>query len=250
MRLSTLVRAGSQILPPNCVRNSSCQHIRSSPQWHTAICGDHAQICVRNWESGIHTNCKDDCSLLQKWALRQQFWALKEQKRWALGTPTRQAGGNAKSKVEAVETVVYRGPLSDTLKKVKMLSFTTCVLSVLTGPVITFYTSPQLSVILKGAVGATVMLLSASTTAALHWFAGPYVHSVTWKPGDPEIKVEIITWMATRATRTIQISDIRPAKTNRPFVSFAVKDKFYYVDTDLISNKDLLRMLTFYQKQK
>jgi transmembrane protein 70 len=76
------------------------------------------------------------------------------------------------------------------------------------------------------------------------------VHKLTWIPGSKEIELEMITWLATYERKVVSIDDIRPPKTNRPFVSFAVKDKFYFVDTDKIPNKDLLRIVTFYQSKK
>lgn len=190
----------------------------------------------------------------------KEGWFARDQKSRASGAaaaaaqvetspkPNAQVEVSPQSKVQ--QPVVYRGPLSDTLRKVKLLSLTSCCLSVITGPAIVFLTSPHLSVIVKGGVASAVMILSASTTAALHWFVGPYVHKMTWVPGSKEIEVEMVTWMATYNKHTIAIEDIRPAKTNRPFVSFAVKKKFYFVDTEKIANKDLLRLVTFYHKKK
>ncbi|KAH7331848.1 hypothetical protein KP509_20G053400 [Ceratopteris richardii] len=173
------------------------------------------------------------------------------QKNWAssiaaAGASTR-VEANSKPKVQ--EPIIYRGPLSDTLRKVKFLSLTSCCLSVITGPAIVFFTSPDLSVIMKGSIATAVIMLSASTTAALHWFVGPYIHKLTWVPGSKELEVEMVTWMASYEKRTIPVEEIRPPKTNRPFVSFAVKDKFYFVDPERINNKELLRMVTFYQKR-
>ncbi|KAL0382661.1 UNVERIFIED_CONTAM: hypothetical protein Scaly_0553400 [Sesamum calycinum] len=108
--------------------------------------------------------------------------------------------------------IVYYGPISNTIKKVKLLSLSTCCLSVSLGPVITFMTSPDMNVILKGAVASSVIFLSASTTAALHW--------------------------------TIKFADIRPPETNRPFVSFKANGDFYFVDAEHCHNKALLAKLT------
>lgn len=140
--------------------------------------------------------------------------------------------------------VVYYGPISSTIKKVKLLSLSTCCLSVSLGPVITFMTSPDMNVILKGAVASTVIFLSASTTAALHWFVSPYIHKLRWKPGSETFDAEMMSWLATPLNRTIKFSDIRPAETNRPFVTFKADGKFYFVDAEHCHDKTLLAMLT------
>ncbi|XVE68953.1 hypothetical protein DITRI_Ditri09bG0111400 [Diplodiscus trichospermus] len=140
--------------------------------------------------------------------------------------------------------VVYRGPISSTIKKVKMLSLSTCCLSVSLGPVITFMTSPDMNVILKGAVASTVIFLSASTTAVLHWFVSPYIHKIRWQPGSDSFEVEMMSWLATYIPRTIKFADIRPPETNRPFVTFKANADFYFVDVEHCHNKALLARLT------
>lgn len=140
--------------------------------------------------------------------------------------------------------VVYQGPISSTIKKVKLLSLSTCCLSVSLGPVITFMTSPDMNVILKGAVASTVIFLSASTTAALHWFVSPYIHKLRWKPGSDNFEAEMMSWLATPIPRTVKFSDIRPAETNRPFVTFKADGNFYFIDAEHFHNKALLARLT------
>uniref|UniRef100_A0A0A9D984 Uncharacterized protein n=1 Tax=Arundo donax TaxID=35708 RepID=A0A0A9D984_ARUDO len=140
--------------------------------------------------------------------------------------------------------LVYEGPISSTIKKVKLLSLSTCCLSVSLGPVITFMTSPQMNVILKGAVASTVIFLSATTTAALHWFVSPYIHKLRWRPGSDSFEAEVMTWLATPLKRTIKFADVRPPETNRPFVTFRAEGNFYFVDAEHFSNKALLARLT------
>uniref|UniRef100_A0A1D1XZ27 Transmembrane protein 70, mitochondrial n=1 Tax=Anthurium amnicola TaxID=1678845 RepID=A0A1D1XZ27_9ARAE len=140
--------------------------------------------------------------------------------------------------------IVYQGPISSTIKKVKLLSLSTCCLSVSLGPVITFMTSPDMNVILKGAVASTVIFLSASTTAALHWFVSPYVHKLQWQPGSDSFEAEMMSWLATPIGRTVKFSDIRPPETNRPFVTFKADGNFYFIDGEHCHNKSLLSKLT------
>jgi len=140
--------------------------------------------------------------------------------------------------------LVYQGPISSTIKKVKLLSLSTCCLSISLGPVITFMTSPDMNVILKGGVAATVIFLSATTTGALHWFVSPYIHKLRWRQGSDSFEAEIMSWLATPLKKTIKFADIRPAETNRPYVTFRADGSFYFVDADHFQNKALLERLT------
>ncbi|KAM5556096.1 hypothetical protein ABKV19_023800 [Rosa sericea] len=175
------------------------------------------------------------------------------QKRWASQAATREDDGKISigprrgvetGKDEKDSGIVYYGPISSTIKKVKLLSLSTCCLSVSLGPVITFMTSPGMNVILKGAVASSVIFLSASTTAALHWFVTPYIHKLKWKPGSDSFEVEMLSWLATYIPRTIKFADIRPPETQRPFVTFKANGQFYFVDADHCQNKALLAKLT------
>ncbi|XP_021744317.1 uncharacterized protein LOC110710341 isoform X1 [Chenopodium quinoa] len=175
------------------------------------------------------------------------------QKRWASHSPKTQDDNKIsigpRKGLESDEDgkdarVAYYGPISSTIRKVKLLSLSTCCLSVSLGPVITFMTSPEMNVILKGGVAASVMFFSATTTAVLHWFVSPYIHKIRWQPGSDTFEAEMMSWLATPITKTIKFSDIRVAETNRPFVTFKANETFYFVDADHCPNKALLAKLT------
>ncbi|KAG6506567.1 uncharacterized protein LOC121980440 [Zingiber officinale] len=181
------------------------------------------------------------------YATDQKRWATRvahlkseyDQGKISIGPPRGETEKDSKDK-----GVTYVGPITSTIKKVKLLSLSTCCLSVSLGPVITFMTSPGMNVILKGGVAMTVIFLSASTTAALHWFVSPYIHKLRWEPGSDSIDVEMMSWLATPLPKTIKFSDIRPPETNRPFVTFKADDNFYFVDVEHCHNKALLARLT------
>lgn len=107
----------------------------------------------------------------------------------------------------------------------------------------TFFTSPELSVIAKGGLASLVVLLSASTTGALHWFASPYVRKLTWTPGTDQMQIEVLSWMATPLQRTVNISDVRTPETQRPAVTFEANGNLYYVDKDTFPHAELLKKL-------
>lgn len=173
------------------------------------------------------------------------------QKRWASQATIREDDSKisigprrGQEAEEGEKDIAYVGPISSTIKKVKLLSLSTCCLSVSLGPVITFMTSPDMNVILKGAVASSVIFFSAMTTGVLHWFVSPYIHKIKWRPGSDSFEVEMLSWLATHIPRTIRFADIRPAETNRPFVTFKANGTFYFVDKEHCANKALLAKLT------
>ncbi|KAK0592189.1 hypothetical protein LWI29_014915 [Acer saccharum] len=213
-------------------------------------------LSSRSFHSGYHL-CRFGTTSPAPQNVRSNLYSVNQlsvvQKRWA--SQKSSAADDNKISIgprrggDAVEdekdtSIVYYGPISSTIKKVKLLSLSTCCLSVSLGPVITFMTSPDMNVIMKGAVASTVIFLSATTTGALHWFVSPYVHKLKWKPGSDSFEVEMLSWLATHIPRTIKFADIRPPETNRPFVTFKANGNFYFVDADHCQNKALLARLT------
>ncbi|KGN51656.2 hypothetical protein Csa_009117, partial [Cucumis sativus] len=214
-------------------------------------------ISRRNYYSGYHLQ-RSTAWINEKFVPTSNFLSQKNavQKRWASQATTREddgkisiGPGRGQEAEEDEKDVAYIGPISSTIKKVKLLSLSTCCLSVSLGPVITFMTSPDMNVILKGVVASSVIFLSATTTGALHWFVSPYVHKIRWKPGSDSFEVEVMSWLATYIPRTIRFADIRPPETNRPFVTFKANGSFYFVDKEHCQNKALLARLTPQQRE-
>ncbi|XP_054787282.1 uncharacterized protein LOC129293379 [Prosopis cineraria] len=213
---------------------------RASPRFLPSACH-----CSSSWTSGRVISANPASKFSVQLAAVQKRWAsqsvtTEEDDKISIGPRSRgQSGEDDKE-----NGVVYYGPISSTIKKVKLLSLSTCCLSVSLGPVITFMTSPDMNVILKGAVASSVIFLSASTTAALHWFVSPYIHKLRWQPGSDSFEVEMMSWLATYVPKTIKFSDIRPPDTQRPFVTFKANGNYYFVDTEHCHNKALLARLT------
>lgn len=216
-------------------------------EWHRFIkhqncyffSGYHHRSIAGSWSSSVIPKVR-----FQVPSLNQRSWASSGAKTREDDDEHKISIGPQEKKEENDGGVVYYGPISSTIKKVKLLSLSTCCLSVSLGPVITFMTSPGLNVIMKGAVASTVIFLSASTTAALHWFVSPYVHKLRWQPGSDTFEVEMMTWLATFTPKTLKFSDIRYPDTQRPFVSFKADGNYYFVDADHCHNKALLARLT------
>ncbi|KAH7537381.1 uncharacterized protein LOC107413655 [Ziziphus jujuba] len=217
---------------------SHSKHLPSTyllPGYHSCGSGKWAQSLNTRISSGSYIQSN---AFQKRWA--SHATAKEDDGRISIGP---RKGGDA-GEDEKDSGIAYHGPISSTIKKVKLLSLSTCCLSVSLGPVITFMTSPDMNVIFKGAVASSVIFISASTTAALHWFVSPYIHKLRWKPGSDSFEVEMLSWLATPIPRTLKFADIRLPETNRPFVTFKANDNFYFVDAEHCHNKALLARLT------
>nr|GEW16994.1 putative TMEM70 family [Tanacetum cinerariifolium] len=191
--LKDLPEMGRSILV-HLVRSQTRHHLVSS-KFHTGFHPRRFGIwqAQKTHSPAPYFNSAKYLPLVQnRWA--SQSAATDDSSKITIGPPK----GVDSGKDDKDSGVVYYGPISNTIKKVKLLSLSTCCLSVSLGPVITFMTSPDMNVIIKGAVASSVIFLSASTTLALHWFVSPYIHK------------------------------LRLPETNRPFVTFKANGEFYF----------------------
>eukprot|EP00270_Netrium_digitus_P010445 TRINITY_DN3241_c0_g2_i4.p1 TRINITY_DN3241_c0_g2~~TRINITY_DN3241_c0_g2_i4.p1 ORF type:complete len:104 (+),score=13.33 TRINITY_DN3241_c0_g2_i4:356-667(+) len=92
-------------------------------------------------------------------------------------------------------------------------------------------------------MASVMVVLSASTTAALHWFTSPYVHHLSWEKGSQEMDIKILSWMSTPLKVVVNTTDIRQAETQRPLVTFEAKGRYFYVDVDAVADERLRRCL-------
>lgn len=98
-------------------------------------------------------------------------------------------GGAAGSEKDG--EVVYDGPFSCTINFVKILCLIHFGITVSLSPHLAFAMSPDMNVVLKGAVPSLFILFGAYTTIYYHWTRSPYIHKLRWKPGSDSFDVEI-----------------------------------------------------------
>ncbi|XP_075106799.1 uncharacterized protein LOC107824921 [Nicotiana tabacum] len=146
-------------------------------------------------------------------------------------------GGAAGSEKDG--EVVYDGPFSCTINFVKILCLIHFGITVSLSPHLAFAMSPDMNVVLKGAVPSLFILFGAYTTIYYHWTRSPYIHKLRWKPGSDSFDVEMISWRASYIPKTIKFADI-----NERVVTFEANGNLYYVDDKHFHNKALLAKLT------
>ncbi|KAJ7287898.1 hypothetical protein O6H91_04G048000 [Diphasiastrum complanatum] len=191
----------------------------------------------------IRAGYKQALAKLHPSPTHKPFLYALQQHKWVCQQPSIQPNKERPTSEMSSQLVIYEGHMSDVLRRVKVLSFTTCSLTAAGSPIITFFMYPGVSVFVKAAIASSMIILSASTTLGLHWFAGPYVHRLTWEPGSEQFDVKMLSWMGTYFNRTISIADVEAPDTQRPLVTFAAKGRFYFVDRDNFPDKKLLQKL-------
>ncbi|KAK9811076.1 hypothetical protein WJX73_000254 [Symbiochloris irregularis] len=140
--------------------------------------------------------------------------------------------------------LVYEGPLSTTLRRLKKLSIFSCGFTLLGSPLIVQMGSAHSSLGGKVAIASMLCGFGIFTTGLLHWFVGPYVHHLNYRKGSKTVEVDTLNLLARPIHETLRLDDIRPPNTLRPQATFQAHGKIYYVDTDKIEDKKALQELS------
>lgn len=172
---------------------------------------------------------------------------------------------------EQKNLIVYEGPFANMALRLKRISITTAIASIVGAPAIIFFGS-NLPMSGQLAVGGTAIVAACGSTAALSFCFSPYIHTLEWIPvrkchatktaesntatntaevQDKEEFNECQTFLLKATTRNLfsmkcetifdpsQVKHIGEFQTYRPFCNFMVKDKHFFIHPELLQDDDL-----------
>jgi len=96
----------------------------------------------------------------------------------------------------------------------------------------------------KLSIAATLGGFGVFTTGLLHWFVAPYVQRLTYHARDDSVEVETLSLRVKPKHHKFSMSDVAPSESVHPLSTFAVGNKYYYIDADNFRNKALLMRLS------
>jgi hypothetical protein len=159
-----------------------------------------------------------------------------------------------KGKVEEPleRTVFYEAPLAKAVQNLKRVSITTALLSLTIPPAVIFGGSESVPISGQIAITVVTMIASLGSTSAIHYLFSPYILTLAkltgankpTNPGEELLEAKTMTLFATQKSHVFKVKDCS-AKTSslRPFVSFNVKDKPYFVHASVFDDKKLLQKM-------
>eukprot|EP00898_Chlorokybus_atmophyticus_P002483 jgi/Chlat1/3235/Chrsp22S03510 len=151
-------------------------------------------------------------------------------------------GGNVEgSPQEGKPVLIYTGPMSGSVKGVKLLSLSSAMLTLVGAPLFVL-TNPNLSPTGRIAIAGTMIFFGLSTTALLHWFSSTYVHKMWAIRGSDRVEVEVLNVLASKKREAFSLGDVQYSQTLRPLVSFEADKRQYYVDEEVL-DENVLRQL-------
>jgi len=171
-------------------------------------------------------------------------------------------------KEEQTTTVVYRGALGPSLRRLKLVSLANTAVALAASPALSWLAdcAPEASSAAAyaraAAVAATAAGFGVLTTLGLHWFAKPYVHEIVRistkregareeqqegdppppPPPPPHYRLRALSALGRPAWRPLDVAAVRPADVSRPLATFETGGRVYYVDAaGFAEGEDALR---------
>ena len=137
--------------------------------------------------------------------------------------------------------VDYSSPLGDLISRLKMVSITGCVLSLVVMPALVFLKNGELPNVQQATMGTIATIGATGSTAALHFVFGAYVLDMkSIYSNDDDDDDKILLEATTRSVLGFKknthvfdhLTDITKYEGNRPFANFCANDTPLFVHPD------------------
>jgi hypothetical protein len=146
--------------------------------------------------------------------------------------------------VETEWHLVYEGAMARPLKRIKMVSLTSCTLSIISMPLLAVFGNQDVSLAGRVAVAFTAGCFGVGTTAFVHFIGKTYI-SELWKkielPDDVDsledaeedevttmLRAETFNLFSQKVVTEFDVNDVLEGDP-RPFCSFKVQDRNFFL---------------------
>lgn len=143
---------------------------------------------------------------------------------------------------------VYEGPISRSVKFVKMLSLTTAAATLVCSPLLIFAGNQAASAPMKTIAVMLLCTIGTGSTALLHFVTKPYVHKMDFNPVDKMFAVETLSLFALRKRAEFSADDITVYPNERAFSTFEANGVKYFIHKELIEAQQVLHFIEKWQK--
>lgn len=143
---------------------------------------------------------------------------------------------------------VYEGPLSKTVKRVKMLSLTTAAATFAGSPLLIFFGKQAASLPVKVILVTLLCSVGGGSTLLLHYLSMPYVHKMDFNPEEKVFAVETLSLFALPRRTEFSVDDIHVFAEDRAFSTFEAHGVKYFIHKELVEAQQFLHFIEKWKK--
>ncbi|KAL4458309.1 hypothetical protein ABPG75_013174 [Micractinium tetrahymenae] len=141
------------------------------------------------------------------------------------------------------DSVVYVGPFSTAVKRVKNLSLFSCACAVAAGPIILGLDAAATTTTAKVSIVTTLATFGVFTTGLLSWFTQPYIQQLRYERDTDTLEATTLTLFARPRIDRFHIGEVGEVESVHPLSSFQARGRRYYIDAEHFPDKALLARL-------
>ena len=146
--------------------------------------------------------------------------------------------------------VVYEGPLSRAVKRIKIFSLTTATASMIGCPILVFFGKQSVPLVGKLAIAGLLGIVGVATTLFLHAFTRTYVHKAYFSPEEQKFAVETFSLFARLKRSEFYAHDVVIPKEGKMFSTFEAYGRRYFIHEELIEAQQILQFVRDYQQDR
>lgn len=146
--------------------------------------------------------------------------------------------------------VVYEGPLSRAVKRVKIFSLTTASASMIGCPILVFFGKQSVPLVGKLAIAGLLGIVGMATTLFLHAFTRTYVHKAYFNPKEQKFALETFSLFARLKRSEFSAHDVIIPEVGKMFSTFEACGRRYFIHEELIEAQQILQFVRDYQQDK
>ena len=145
--------------------------------------------------------------------------------------------------------VVYEGPLSRAVKRVKLFSLTTAAASAIGCPILVFFGKQTVPLVGKLAIAGVLGIVGITTTLLLHGFTRTYVHRAYFNPDEQKFAVETFSLFARPKRSEFFAQDVIIPEVAKFFSTFEARGSNFFIHEELIESQQILQFIRDFQLQ-
>lgn len=145
---------------------------------------------------------------------------------------------------------VYEGPISRSVKLVKLLSLTTAAATLVCSPLLVLFGNQATSASVKTIAVFLLCTIGTGSTALLHFVTKSYVLKMDFNPKEMMFAVETLSLLALRKRVEFPADDTFVYPDDRAFSTFEAHGRKYFIHKELVEAQQVLHFIEKWQKEE
>ena len=146
--------------------------------------------------------------------------------------------------------LVYEGPLSSQIRRLKWVSLTTATIALLFAPASIYLSRDGTPTVGKIVVVGTVGVWGVTTTFLLHWMSRVYVHRLYFDAGARNFRAETFNLLGMRTKWDFHVGEVEIPEVESSFSTFVANGRKFFLHQETKEAQQVLNYVREYNYER